>query len=89
MPNISTNPSWCELERAVLESSSEDLQNKLSSESPENVDRFLAALDIYQLTFGMGEISDLMDYTSTIHATQAAHELEQTATYNKVSGAKR
>ena len=88
VPNISTNPSWCELERAVLESSSEDLQNKLSSESPENVDRFLAALDIYQLTFGMGEISDLMDYTSTIHATQAAHELEQTATYNKVSGAK-
>lgn len=69
---VSDNPSWCEVERAILESSADDLQTRLAAEEPENVDRFLATMGIYQLTFGMSEISDLRDYETVLHATQAA-----------------
>ncbi|TNE26142.1 MAG: hypothetical protein EP349_10135 [Alphaproteobacteria bacterium] len=73
---MSDNPSWCEIERAILESSSDDLQSRLASEEPENVDRFLATMGIYQLTFGMAETSDLMDYSSAIQGVQGARQLK-------------
>lgn len=72
---VSDNPSWCEIERAILESTSVDLQSRLASEEPENVDRLLATMGIYQLTFGMAETSDLMDYNAVIQGVQGAREL--------------
>ncbi len=73
---MSDNPSWCEIERAILESTAEDLQSRLASEEPENVDRYLATMGIYQLTFGMAETSDLMDYSAVIQGVQGARELK-------------
>lgn len=73
----SDNPSWCEIERAILESMSTDLQSRLASEEPENVDRFLATMGIYQLTFGMAETSDLMDYNAVVQGVQGARELKR------------
>jgi len=70
------NPSWCEVERAMLESSAADLQTQLAAEEPENVDRFLATMGIYQLTFGMSEISELRDYETALHAAQAARIMD-------------
>ena len=70
------SPSWCEIERAMLESSAADLQTQLAAEEPENVDRFLATMGIYQLTFGMSETSELQDYETALHAAQAARIMD-------------
>ncbi len=67
-----SNPSWNEIERAILESASVDLQSRMASVSPENIDSFLATLAVYQLTFGMAEVSDFMDYAVAMQAVKGA-----------------
>jgi hypothetical protein len=71
-----SNPSWNEIERAILESASVDLQSRMASVSPENIDSFLATLAVYQLTFGMAEVSDFMDYALAMQAVKGAMMLE-------------